>query len=112
MASWKLTHSTRLKLQCNDDTHSILLGEKGVRLSEFDYFLAKQLIQSSDGIADSQHLSIAGRLSGFHPEDYELTNHLSHLGFVLTYGLGAKITVQRTPLQDGRLFAEDGIYSS
>lgn len=99
MASWKLTHCTRLNLQCHDDTHSIVLGEKGVRLCKFDYFLAKQFIRSVDGSADSKQLAIVSRLSGFHLECNNLENHLSHLGFVLTYGLGTKITVQCTSTQ-------------
>lgn len=107
VVSWKLKHCTHLNLQCHDDTHSVVLGEKGVRLSESDYLLAKQFILSIDGSADKKQLEIVSRSSGFHSECIDLDNHLSHLGFILTYGLGTKISLRRTSAEKDAAYDEN-----
>jgi hypothetical protein len=71
-----------------------MLENKGVKLREFDYFLAKQFITSTDGRVECTKLAVLSRISGYHLRCDNLDGRLSHLGFVLTYGLGTKISVQ------------------
>lgn len=83
-------------LRCSPHIHTVLFNNKGVRLSEFDFFVVERLLENSGVPISANELYRLASHYGFKKDLAEIEDCLSRLDFTLRHGLNAPISIFRS----------------